>query len=289
MSTYQNLKSRIKASGGHIHSSLKIEDDGTTGSRGIVATENVKKGELLIRLPENLVISGERLPVQFDDETGTQKTASPWLRCLSALLRMQRTTNTDARGARKSSNSGTTTPLAGSLISGPPRGDGRTLVPQDNTIIDHEPYLRSLPSQYETIMSWSDDEVSSFLSGTGLGRMVQSDREQGMIQSRYKIGVRPYLKFIGIVTNDARSEDEFERFKLASMCLSTRGFHLRREEDGTDGSSTSSSTYSGPFLLPYIDLLNHSRQQKCTTLQRDPSDGSFYMIAERDVTENEEV
>lgn len=261
-----------------------------------MATDNVKKGELLIRLPENLVISGERDPVQFNDETGTQKTASPWLRCLSALLRMQRTKNTDACGARKSSNSGTTTPQAGSLNSGLPKGGGPSLVDQDKTITDHGPYLRSLPSRYETIMSWSDDEVSSFLSGTGLGRMVQSDREQGMLQSRYKIGVRPYLKFVGIVTNDVESKDEFERFKLALMCLSTRAFNLRREEDGTGsmmgetgGSCTSLSTYSGPFLLPYIDLLNHSRQQKCTTLQRDPSDGSFYMIAERDVIENEEV
>jgi hypothetical protein len=63
------------------------------------------------------------------------------------------------------------------------------------------------------------------------------------------------------------------------MCISTRGFHLEE--------SASNSLYSGPFLLPFIDLLNHDPIRKCTTLNYE--DGMFLMKAERDIEEKEEV
>ena len=51
--------------------------------------------------------------------------------------------------------------------------------------------------------------------------------------------------------------------------------------------------YRGPFLLPIIDLLNHSsiENKKCTTLRRDTSssNGGFYMIAERHIIKGEEI
>lgn len=49
--------------------------------------------------------------------------------------------------------------------------------------------------------------------------------------------------------------------------------------------------YKGPYLLPYIDLLNHSPRgspKHVTTLRRD-ADGSFLMVAERDIATGEEI
>ena len=79
----------------------------------------------------------------------------------------------------------------------------------------------------------------------------------------------------------ADSTDEERRFRQACMCISTRGFHLSSNNEDT-------SSWSGPFLLPLIDLLNHNPAQSCTTLQRDDTN-DFIMIAERELARGDEV
>lgn len=53
----------------------------------------------------------------------------------------------------------------------------------------------------------------------------------------------------------------------------------------------SDGTYSGPYLLSYINLLNHASNgspEHVTTLCRD-ADGAFVMVAERNIAEGEEI
>ena len=67
---------------------------------------------------------------------------------------------------------------------------------------------------------------------------------------------------------------------------------MQATESDSDANATDEKTpapYLGPFLLPVIDLLNHSDTNKTTTLQRDQGTGAFCMIAERDVKEGEEI
>lgn len=70
--------------------------------RGVFATKDIPKGDLLISLPSKLVISEERLPHSYhrnnfrndddndDEESSNVKreklNATPWLRCISAFL-----------------------------------------------------------------------------------------------------------------------------------------------------------------------------------------------------------
>lgn len=100
------------------------------------------------------------------------------------------------------------------------------------------------------------------------------------MKERYHQQVRPFLYECGLVDDD---EDPIElaRFGIACQCLSTRAFHLA----GSD--TTVDTDYNGPFLLPLIDMLNHSVERKCTTLQR--NDRGFLMIAERDIVPGEEI
>jgi hypothetical protein len=51
------------------------------------------------------------------------------------------------------------------------------------------------------------------------------------------------------------------------------------------------SVYSGPFLLPVIDLINHSSEKKCTTLHRVRARDQdvFVMMAEHSVSAGEEI
>jgi SET domain len=65
-------------------------------------------------------------------------------------------------------------------------------------------------------------------------------------------------------------------------------------DDAPKANHLSSSSYHGPFLLPVIDLLNHTTNDdkdfpSCTTLQRDASTGTFHMVAERPIAAGEQV
>jgi hypothetical protein len=90
-------------------------------------------------------------------------------------------------------------------------------------------------------------------------------------------------------------------FLEGCMCISTRAFHMQSEappeeaaeEDHRGGvdDRRPDETYHGPYLLPYVDLLNHSPRgsaERATTLRRD-ADGSFFMVAERDIAAGEEI
>ena len=286
------------STGGYVHPSLALRGNGP--SRGIKATAPIAKGELLIRIGSRHVLSGATETTD-DDETTTKTaattTASPWLKCVGAFLNSK----------RKQQKAGT---------------DGKSA--------GHGPYLNSLPSMndYETLHKWStQDEVEPFLKGTTLGNLVGLDRTTKGIQTRYRDSVEPYLHRIGAIDGKRTESDketsddndevtetnnaEYQSFLEASMCISTRGFHLLPATDpkeietaaGTMGTTNNKNktniSYDGPFLLPVIDLLNHDPQNSCTTLRRHQGTGSngdggsgdscFVMVAEREIAKGEEI
>ena len=142
-----------------------------------------------------------------------------------------------------------------------------------------QPYFDSLPTVYDSLLNWTDDEVAIYLSGTSLCSLALQDREGKVLGTRYQEAVRPYLEHLGLMLSSDSDSQGMDYFREACMCVSTRGFHLEQ--------SASNSLYSGPFLLPLIDLLNHDPIRKCTTLTY--TDGVFLMKAERDIEAEEEV
>lgn len=279
----------IRRNGGEIHPNLALDVVNDT-SRGIKASQAIEKGELLIRLPGNLALDGSSLPLTFIVESAAassgdnnkssdtkqiaeSRTASPWLRCLTSLL----------------------------IQCSKHRGDKTNNVLKEQSEIDFGPYLDSLPDSYDTLLdasSWPDEDVSTLLGGTALGMMVQEERRNHTLKERCNLSVKPYLKHVGLWAEDcddeAKKSSQFHEFQQACACVSTRGFHLQ-QADGETSATTESArgpadgNYSGPYLLPYIDLLNHSTEKKCTTLQRDTSDGTFTMIAERPINAGEDI
>eukprot|EP00934_Nitzschia_sp_Nitz4_P005070 Nitzschia sp. Nitz4//scaffold89_size161592//46758//48344//NITZ4_002369-RA/size161592-processed-gene-0.38-mRNA-1//-1//CDS//3329559589//5060//frame0 len=165
-----------------------------------------------------------------------------------------------------------------------------------------EPYLQSLPEEYETLFQWTDNQVRDFLAGTTLGDMIQADRQDDSMNKRYKLAVRPYLQSLGLLPSNGGGDigNEMTPFLRACMTISTRGFHMRGTKaanlandtvagDNNDDASSDDTNNHGPFLLPIIDLLNHDPPVKCTTLQRDAETGFFFMEAERSITKGEEI
>ena len=250
---FLDLKKWVEQAGGKINSSIELRGQSTRdgskgdGIRGLFATKTIKKGELLLRIPGELAISGEKLPRKWKD-----RVASPWLRCLACLY-----------------------------------------LAQDDE--KWKPYISSLPSEYETLWQWKDEEMT-YLNGTALGETLKADREEGALESRIKDYVLPYMKYLKI-PSATDGKDALQVFKQVSMCISTRGFHMQPPESDVDAAgeldkkpaAKGKTSYVGPFLLPVIDLLNHSDTNKATTLQRDQDTGAFCMIAERDLEEGEEL
>ena len=77
------LRQWILQNGGNIHKGLALctpqsLDD---SKRGIFSLSKIKKGDVLIRLPDKCALNGKDLPARYED-----KNASPWLRCLASLL-----------------------------------------------------------------------------------------------------------------------------------------------------------------------------------------------------------
>ena len=150
------------------------------------------------------------------------------------------------------------------------------------------------------------------------------DSERAM-QERFQGNVLPYLSFlsdIGLFQEDEDGDDIpysgqntkrrrseattiqaakqslidadnlYPLFLDGCMCISTRDFHMQSSSPSANtGDCSGGKTYHGPYLLPYINLLNHSPRgslERVTTLCRD-NDGSFVMVAETDIVEGEEI
>ncbi|GAX10971.1 hypothetical protein FisN_2Lh501 [Fistulifera solaris] len=144
----------------------------------------------------------------------------------------------------------------------------------------NDAYLQSLPHQFETLWSWSQEEVDSFLAGTsaclhvaeiGEDRVNSWYIDVAAVEARYQEHVRPYLE------QHCQLNSTYDAFSRACQIISTRAFHL----------ASASQDYSGPFLLPVIDLLNHSAVDPLTTLRFEQ--GAFIMKAEDNIPAHFEI
>ena len=336
---FNNLKEWIKQNNGIIHPSLTHGSSRSGNGRGIFATESISKGQVLISLPSKLSINGKMLPSTYkfnnnddnddnddndnnDDDDKVIRNASPWLRCIiSLILSYKYMTKNNQRPMFESSHhvneSSTDTNNSTDMNT---NIDTDTSATNKSNNVDYSPYLNSLPMSYDTlfqssslttststsISSWSDHEISNYLSGTTLGKIVTYDRQCNTLHTRFIKYVKPYLDYIlqsDDNENNTRNNHHHNNndslsllslFEQACACVSTRGFHLQGNKE---------EEYSGPFLLPFIDLLNHTSSSidKCTTLQQQylhndndddnvgTNESVFVMVAERFIQKGEEI
>ena len=312
---HNNLVTWITKNGGTIHRNLALYtpqirssgDDIDTkkknySHRGIFAKQGrISKGEILIRLPSTLALDGSKLPTSYatstcdkndlqlkstNDDASLKRNASPWLRCMAQLINAY---------------------------------DNQQKKQHDNEQ-NYNSYLESLPKDYDSLLNWSTIEIKSFLKGTALCTSsttnssssddytnAKDDENDKALHERFVKTVVPYLSFLRDnghilekrdskqpskrqkIEEESSTDNEIEHlyplFREGCMCISTRAFHMQ------SATTNNKECYQGPFLLPYIDLLNHASQgssKHVTTLSRD-TDGSFIMIAERDIEINKEI
>ena len=255
---YENLVKWIHNGGGFVHPHLNyFQRDNSY--RGIIAKDDkICKGECLIRLPKSLILCGDSFPSTYtmDNDTETHKNVSPWLRCLASYWEQVNTSKEDKKSV-------------------------------------FGPYIESLPATYsESLLYWSSEDLSQYLKGTTLGDICQSDRTSKTTSIHWNLNVRPYLVHLGYLSsqdennnNNNNVDEEYSKFLQACACISTRGFHKATNEN-----YSANDKYSGPYLLPFMDLLNHcSKEDASTSLRVDENNGDFYMQAERDIEKGDEI
>ena len=266
---WKGLVEWLSKAGGYVHPDLALVETKGTLCRGIFAKKDIPKGELLIRLPPTCIISAKKKSQEATRKEQPKPTPScqipppsPWLRCLGQYYK-----------AFSESSSG------------------------DRSSTYFEPYLRSLPTVYETLWDWTDQQVNDYLAGTTLGETIKFDRNDNSLSKRYQDRVRAFLSSQNLLPSEWSQSatchaDELEFFKKACCCMSTRSFNMETPIESPDSKSTavtSDEPCNGPFLLPVVDLLNHDTENKCTTLQWSSQEGIFFMIAERSIAADCEI
>ncbi|GMI32437.1 hypothetical protein TrRE_jg4777 [Triparma retinervis] len=241
--------------------------------RGVFAVADVKKGERLLTIPEAAVVGPNYLTRYANGGNATDENS------------------TDGRAADGEHTGGDimsdwlkTTISMMLIMAEQKNGKG-----ERRWGIGMETYFESLPLDYSTIMDWSDAEISE-LEGTDLHAAVKEDRANGNFEKGWRTNVSPVIDGLlkrGIINPAERELLTFELFTKASKAVVTRGFNYG---DATTAAVSPNST-CGPFMIPLVDMLNHSSSpsHRSTTLKRDPASGCFYMDASRDVKSGAEL
>eukprot|EP00804_Cyclotella_cryptica_P014883 CCRYP_019673-RA/>CCRYP_019673-RA protein AED:0.32 eAED:0.32 QI:0/-1/0/1/-1/1/1/0/680 len=287
-----------------------------SSQRGIFAKHSsISKGEELIRLPQHLALDGRDLPVNY----GEQKNASAWLRCLASLLQSWHIwDNVKSNGTVHLDQSKDNNLLNNYSQYGPYL---------DSLPETYDSLLNWSLWELRSFLAGTTLGIFALSGIKGVdAKEHDTDKEDNELETnmrtRYQTTVVPYLNYLKQIgffalaekdrdcnsfdtgKNDksdlhsrakrqktesdhgTNAEDLYNLFRRGCMCISTRAFHMQST------SSSDTGDYQGPYLLPYIDLLNHAptfSSKHVTTLRRDPHDGSFVMIAERDIEKGEEI
>lgn len=282
--------------------------------RGVFCHQPIARGEVLIRLPRRLAIHGEQhcggsfIPdsATTPPSGGAFQRASPWLRALAAFL--QATDTTGAVNARETR-----------VVSTRQRREDSSQPDAEKTFANHDddveprqaflPYIKSLPPAFETLWKWSDEQIDEFLAGTtppqstdnSSAARIGSWKMMDLVRQNYTDHVRPFLIHCGLVRPQPCPKQEWQRFEYACQALSTRSFHLDAESDTNAAfGRTGNKVHPGPYILPVIDLVNHSyrseqatiepsQKSTCSSTRVQLVDDCFCMIAERDLFPGEEV
>lgn len=128
-------------------------------------------------------------------------------------------------------------------------------------------YLDTLPHEFDMPNHW-DEEDLKHLRGTSVELLLAGNS----LQEQFRTVVQPLLRDHPDLWPPETAT--FEVFQRAVALVRSRGYH---EGQGA----------LGPFMIPLVDMLNHSLAKKCTTLQREGD--YFVMRAERDIEEGEQL
>ena len=326
MNWYTNLIDWIHHHGGYVSDCIGIEaSNGTaTGTaadgcilfnydddRKVVAKQKVSPGQVLVKIPFCLVIHGgsmpdtytnkDRHPLDVDNNNNSSSNppqvahvhASSWLKCLATLLfhcQQQKEEEEEQNTASPST------------LDHPESTLSATATTKTESDIHYAPYVQSLPTQYDSLIhsqyGWSDEDIHMYLGGTTLGSSILKDRTTNTLLTRFTNHIQPYWYQCPTI----HSTLTFQDFLFATVVLCTRGFHSIPSSSWnrvSDETIHSDVPCQGPFLIPFIDLLNHTQDEQNKNvimfLDHDNNDhdihssSSFQLVTTRHVEQGEEI
>ena len=253
MSEHESLTRWLRARGAAVHPDLDLYGVRPDGERGVFARRPIAKGDLLLRLPRSAVLSAS---------DGCSATSLAWMpaaaRALSPVLRM-------ALCILRECALGETSEWA--------------------------PYLATLPASYNTLEFWTQPQLEA-LRGTGVYDELSGLRDGsgdliGATRVMWDKSVRPIVE----ASPELWPECSLESFLLACAagthvsqlivgpCVTPHPCHARcpgkrevtrdhpiRCAVRTRGFYDTAEGGGGPYMLPAIDMLNHSLEGIASTL-----------------------
>ena len=268
---------------------------------------------------------------EHQQQNQQQRHASPWLRCLAAYYKARKKEDLERKNTTVTGDKQTIS--FKSYLDSLPRKYETVSVSWTSEQVDS--FLAGTSSAQQSLQQqqqqWNADKnnssnnnnnnnhgssteagdvntlITSITTPTRSSSSWQDD--PSLVRERYLGQIRPYLIACGILDDALHDLDkELDKFLVATQCLSTRCFHVQTTPTTTDtktpmdvgGAATAAASTGGPFLLPVIDLLNHSTDPriKCTTLMQGTTTTAaavslnspfFVMRAERDIRVGEEI
>lgn len=162
-------------------------------------------------------------------------------------------------------------------------------------------YVRALPAEVDSPLLWSDEERALVAAHTSVGLALDA-----VVGAERAIFERTIAKVLRAGSSEALfpgvdvEGGGFEAWARAAAAVSSRAFNMDRaggdDGDGDDGDGNGGASIA-PYLIPGVDMLNHSPHpaRRCTRLRYSREGvagiegGAFFLCADRDVTAGEEV
>jgi hypothetical protein len=237
----------------------------SSGDRGLFATRSLAPGEVIIRLPPSVLISGH-----------SARAATHVANVLDAVHEdkleegLEELANCDKD----------TVAIVLFLIAEAAKGTGL-----------FQPWIDSLPKRFYTPITAPRDVIDAKLSGSFVLTFALEVREE--LRTLYDKFILPYA--VGKFPHAYPPEKTtFELFLWAYSVSETRAFEL-----GSVNKASSAETNRGTLLTPYADMMNHScdakrvsafvRKHRAESCSNNEQVGFEVYIAQNTVQPNEEI
>ncbi|KAI1099568.1 SET domain-containing protein [Jackrogersella minutella] len=225
--------------GATFHHDIKIEDLRKNGAgRGIVATADIPEDTVLFSIPRTAIIN-------------TQTSDLPKL-----IPQVFETTGLEDADNEADED--------GSETSGPPDNWISLILIMIYEYLQGDksrwkPYFDVLPSQFETLMWWSEQELVQLQASSIVGK-IGKDEADGMFRSRVLPVIQEYASIFFANVSERPSEDEI--MLLAHRMGSTimaYAFDLENDDDEDDSENDDEWVEEKPLVMgmvPMADILN---------------------------------
>lgn len=227
------FKDWLKQQGGYVNPKVSLFHQLPSGDRGVYATADINEGEQLLLVPVSCT-----LHLDVTDARGTQLAATCGSELAAFLTQQQAQPGEDSTQQQQQQPFSSFLASTLMLMSELSQGSSSSC----------HPYFDTLPEGTDCLINWTQQE-QQLLAGTSLSDVTRTIQDIFEADIAPRLAARPDLFPPGCVT--------YESFRRAADLVQTRAFHMSADNWIT---GTSQESTDELYLIPAIDMLNHSTE-----------------------------